>query len=467
MHRGFGWLWTATGAANVGDGVVVVAVPLIAVGIGATAAEVAVVTAATTLAWPLLGLPAGWIVDRVERRRLLALANLARSAVLVAGAFAALTGNLSVPALVAIAASYGAAETLVDTALMGLVPAYASRSDRTKANARIESTVNVSNQLLGPPMAGLLVGIGSAVAFGSVSALYLIAAVAALALLRSRSAPKMAELGSRGRHLESTSMLDGLRLILHSPTLRQLTLLTAGMNLVWGCFGALFVVHALDERGLALTSTQYGLVLTAMAVGGLGASVVADRLRRAMGARILLAADCVGSLLLVAPAALDLGVTVTVAGVVIAGAGATLWRILVGTLRQWAAPDRLLGRVYSASRVISWGTLPAGALLAGGLASVWDVRSAFVCASVLALLVLVWFVVFTRHLDLTSAFDPASNDVVDGPHGRGMSADVPRLHSDLGEDRRDTPVGARPGRRVDHRLPGPRDRTSQSPGGLG
>lgn len=405
VRPGFGWLWTATGAANLGDGVTLVAVPVVAVGIGASPAQVAVVSASTTLAWPVLGLPAGWLADRVERRRLLLLANGARVLVLAAGALAASYGALSVPLLVAIAIGYGAAETLVDTTLMGLVPAYAAVPDRTRAHARIEGTVNLTNQLIGPPLSGILVGLGFAAAFGAGAALYLGAALAGVGLLLPRSAPDAAA-QYRAANAEC-SILSGMRLIWSSPTLRELTLLTAAMNLVWGCFTALFVVHALSPQGLDLSPLGYGLVLAAMAVGGIAASAATDRLRRWCGARILLLFDCVGTVLLVAPTALHLGTVLTIAGAVVAGAGSSIWRILVSSIRVWASPDHLLGRIYAASRVVSWGTLPAGALLAGALASRTSMTTAFAASTVFALVVCLWFLLAARRLDLQSAFSPA------------------------------------------------------------
>jgi hypothetical protein len=139
------------------------------------------------------------------------------------------------------------------------------------------------------------------------------------------------------------------------------------------------------------------------------ASATVDPLRRRLGVRALLVVDCVGTVLLVAPAALGLGVWPTVAGLVVAGAGASIWRVLVATIRQNVTPEHLLGRVYAASRVISWGTIPLGSALAGLLAELTSVRTVFVVATVLAVTVLAWFVVVTRTADLRAPFaEPAS-----------------------------------------------------------
>jgi MFS family permease len=178
------------------------------------------------------------------------------------------------------------------------------------------------------------------------------------------------------------------------------------MNLVWGIAFALLVVYAIDPNSLGLTSVQYSLIFTAMAAGGLAASVMVDSLRRRVGAARLLIADCVGTVLLVAPVALGAGAWVVAAGVVIAGAGASVWRILVATIRQNLTPIDLLGRVYAASRVVSWGALPIGAGLAGILAEVWDLQAAFVVATALAIAMLAAFVPFAVRTDLSAALAP-------------------------------------------------------------
>jgi len=124
------------------------------------------------------------------------------------------------------------------------------------------------------------------------------------------------------------------------------------MNVVWAAWTALFVVYAVRPGPLDLTPAQYGFLLTAMAVVGLLA----------------------GTVLLVAPAAIGAPLWVVAAGAVVAGSGASIWRILVATIRQDLTPPDLLGRTYSASRVVSWGVLPLAAALSGVAAELWGCR---------------------------------------------------------------------------------------------
>lgn len=407
LGRSFNGLWFATGAANLGDGIALFVLPLLALEAGASPGGVAAVTMVLTLAWPTVGLYAGWLVDRADRRALMAAVNLVRGGVLAIVTMAVASGELSLPVVLAAAALLGVAETLVDTALTATVPLVARPEDRTRANARIEATINVTNQLAGPPLAGALAGFTLALTTGTGAALYTLA-VAGLATMALQAPPGRAAGGER-----LSGLTAGLRFLWRQRIVRTLTLFTAGMNIVWGAALALLVVYAVTPGPLGLTAAQYGLMLTAMAGGGIAAAVLVDPLRRRIGATRLLIADMVGTVLLVAPVAAGTEAWLVTGGLVVAGAGATVWRVLVATVRQNLTPPALLGRVYSASRVISWGAPPVGAGLAGLGAELWGVRPVFAAATAVAAAILVMFVPFAVRHDLSAA-------LMSSEHGSGV-----------------------------------------------
>ncbi|HEY8472140.1 MAG TPA: MFS transporter [Natronosporangium sp.] len=398
LGRSFHGLWAATGAANLGDGMALFALPLLALATGASAGGVAAVTVALTLAWPVAGLPAGWFVDRVDRRRLLAGANLTRAAVLAGLAVAYLTGTLSLPLILLAAWLIGIAETLIDTALTATIPLVVGPDQLTRANARVEATITVANQFIGPPLAGLLAAVTLGLTAGTSAALYALAAAAVLVIVLWRpNAPVAKQPGEPVLR----AALAGLRYLWRHPVLRALTVFTASMNVVWAAATALLVVYAVRPGPLGLSPAAYGTMLTAMAAGGLLGAIAVPRLQQRFGTRALLVADCVGTVMLVLPVAAGAPALVVAAGVVIAGAGSSVWRILVATIRQQLSPPELLGRVYAASRVISWGVLPGGAALAGLGAELSDIRTVFWIATGLAVAVLVAFVGFSLRHDLS------------------------------------------------------------------
>jgi Bacterial protein of unknown function (DUF894). len=156
-------------------------------------------------------------------------------------------------------------------------------------------------------------------------------------------------------------------------------------------FEAIFVVHAVAPGPLGLTPAQYGLVLSAGAVGGIAASAIMPAVLRRVPATVPLAVDMVGSILLVLPSALGAPVGVVVAGIVVAAAGSTAWRIATAAYRQQELPEHLLGRTYSAHRVVSWGSLPVGAALASAVAAGAGVTAVFWVASGIAALTALLF----------------------------------------------------------------------------
>ncbi len=400
LSAAFRWLWFGAGAANLGDGLVLTALPLIALGAGASPGEIALVTTLMTLAWPVFGLHAGWIVDRIPVPRLLVLANLGRVAAVATLAVGIALDGPVVPLVLAAALVYGVAETLVDTSLIAVIPAVVRPSSLTAANARMEATVNVANQLAGPPLAGLLVGVSAVAAAATGSGLYALAALAALVLVRRVPARVRAPEAPRAR------VREGLAFLWRHPLQRDLTLLTAAMNLVWSAWAAVFVVHAVTPGPLALTPAGYGWLLTAMAAGGVAASLVTSALQQRFGTGALLFVDCLGTVALVLPSALGADLWVVAAGLVIAGAGSSVWRILVAVIRQRATPPELLGRVYAASRVIGWGALPLGSALAGLVATLAGVGAALTAASVVAVMAAVAFVPVWRRSRLPLSTEP-------------------------------------------------------------
>ncbi|GAA0837483.1 MFS transporter [Streptosporangium amethystogenes subsp. fukuiense] len=402
LGRSFNALWFGTGAANLGDGMALFVLPLLAIAVDASPGGVAAVTVALTLAWPVFGLHAGWIVDRVDRRTLLSGVNLVRALVLSGLTVGHLTGTLSLPLLLAVAVLLGVAETLVDTALTSTIPMVVEPAGRNRANARIEATINVTNQLAGPPLAGLLASLTLVLATGASAALYALA-VAGIAVMALRRAPAGTRISGGG------GVVAGFRYLWRQPVVRTLTLFTAVMNIPWAVATALLVVYAVSPGPLGLTAAQYGLVLTAMAVGGLLAAAVVEPLRRRFGVTRLLIVDAAGTVLLVAPVALGGPVWTVAAGAVIAGAGSSIWRILVATIRQNLSPPELLGRIYAASRVLSWGVIPAGAALAGVAAELWGVRTVFVLATGLAVVVLGLFVPYALRTDLSATIEPRAD----------------------------------------------------------
>ena len=381
-------LWAANGFSNLGDGLYQIILPLIAVQLTNSPTRVATLSVMLSLPWLLFALQAGSIVDRFDRHKVMLWVTCGRAMLLSILTLAVLLNFISLPLLYVIAFLLGVGETLVDTALTSIVPSIVSKDRLNWANAHITAAQTVTNTFIGPPLAGFLAGVGFAIATGSSTLMYLSAGIA-LILLRGRF--------SAASHHDDTNqnfwthLIGGIRFLWKNHLIRDLTLFTASMNIFWAGWAALFVLYAVDPGPMGLTEFEYGLLLTTMAVGGLLGSMVADRLQKRIGTRNALALDFLGTILLVGVPALTTNAWAVGASVFFAGFGASIWVILIASIRQQIVPSELLGRVYSASRFISWGIGPVGAIVAGLMAEILGIRAMFAVGGITSIVMMFLF----------------------------------------------------------------------------
>jgi MFS family permease len=152
-------------------------------------------------------------------------------------------------------------------------------------------------------------------------------------------------------------------------------LLVSVSNLAFMGGEAVLVLFASEELGLG--SRGYGLLLTAVAIGGVPGSLLAAR----VGERVPPGPLIVGGVLTGAVVMACFGVATNpwLAGVAYAATGAVwgVWNVTLLSLRQAIVPDRLMGRVVGAIRLVGFGTIPIGALLGGLVAGALGLRAPF------------------------------------------------------------------------------------------
>ena len=379
-------LWAGSAASNAADGLTMFAGPLLAAALTRDPILVAGLAVAQQLPWLIFPLVSGAIVDRLDRRRVLA-GVAAFRALLIAGlGVATLLDAVSLPLLYAVFFLIGTAETVFDPASVTLLPTIVPRDDLPRANARLAGTMTVLNQFTGPPLGGLLFGLATALPFLLGGGLYAGAAAAVLAL-RGRFRTVEHDTRPTPRQLRR-EIAEGVRWLAAHRFLRTLAVTLGVMNLTMAATMAVMVLVAYERLGL--TSFQYGLFNVAYAVGGVLASLLAHQLIRSAGAARVLRYG------IVLEAATWLVFAVTreplVAGTVWAlfGAHAIAWGTVTVTVRQTVVPVALLGRVTSAYMTIGVGSGAIGAVLGGLLAGGLGLTAPFWFAAVLDAAVLAW-----------------------------------------------------------------------------
>lgn len=368
----FARLVAASGLSNLADGVFLVALPLVTLGVTRDPAAFASVTLVGRLPWLFFALPAGALADRLDRRRTMTLVNLGRSA-LIGGLAAAVAGGWEeLWLLYVVAFALGVGETLFDTAAQSVLPGVVADPERlAAANGRLYVVELTANQFVGPPLGGLLAGIALGGALGVSAAAYLVAA-GVLLLVAGSFRPERTGPPTRIR----TDIVEGARYLAGHRVLRTMALCTGLSNLAGTAWLAVLPLYAVTPGPMGLSESGFGLLLTAGAIGAVLGSLVAAPVERRLGRTATLAAAmALYSVTMVAPALTTSPWWVGAAGVL--GGTSVIWNVITVSLRQRIAPDGLLGRVNAGYRLLAWGTMPLGAGL-GGLLGEWlGVRDVF------------------------------------------------------------------------------------------
>jgi predicted MFS family arabinose efflux permease len=383
LPRNFRLLWGASALSNLGDGLRLVALPLLATSVTTDPVLIAGVTVAERLPWLFFILPGGAWADRYDRRLLRMRLDIARAVVMTCLVAVVLVDQVSIWVIFVVAALLASAEAVVDSSSMAMVPATVASADLERATGRLGSTELAMNDVVGPPLGGMLFGLAVAVPFG-LDALTFAGAALVMAFMTgtytSGAAPQ------RGVAMR-TRVSQGFRWLWGQHLLRTLALISTALGTASFISSAVFVLYARDV--LELSASGFGLLLVPGAIGGIGGSLVAPRFRR-FSLRLTLSGAVLGSG--VATWFLATTSSAVVAGFLtaISSAAVMIWNVLTVALRQRLIPNELLGRVGASYRFLVYLGMPVGALIGGILATHYGVRPAiFVSGSILVFVGLV------------------------------------------------------------------------------
>ena len=391
MTTAFWRLWTAAGLSSLADGVLKVALPLVAVGYTREPALIAGLAFAFSLPWLLLALPAGALVDRFDRRRTMLAANLVRGGLLAAVTLLTVLGAGSIWALYVVAVGVGCAETLYDTAAQSIVPQVVGRDQLARANGRMFAAEQTANEFAGPPLAGVLAAAGVAAALVTPVALWAVAVAALLLVRGSYRIPR------EGRTTLRAEIAEGLRFLVRHKVLRTFSLMVGTFNFATGATFAVLVLYAVGPgSAMGLSAPAFGLLMATSAAGGLTGSLVAEAAERRLGRIRALWISWLTGGLSVSTLAVTANPYAVGAGFFLGGIGVMVSNVVMVSLRQRLTPDRLLGRLNSSYRLVAWGTKSLGALAGGAIAQAAGLRAVFVVMAVLAFAVVAGLRVVTE-----------------------------------------------------------------------
>jgi MFS family permease len=377
LGRQFWTLAVSSGASNLADGIAKLSLPLVAVTFTRSPGLVAGLEVVRSLPWLLLALHAGAIVDRSDRRRAMLLANTVRAAAVLGLTVLLAVGPGGLWWLYLAAAVMGVAEVFHDTAAQTILPSLVDRTQLARANGRLYGIEFGAQQFIGPPLAGLLVSAGAALAFGAPTGLWILA-IALLVTVRGTFRPTSAASGAGDPTSLLADIREGIVWLRGHHTLSTMAVMVGVTNLAASAVFPLYVLYAVGEEStLGLTEPAFGALLVVGAIGGLAGTVLSDRIEERLGtARTLTVSIVLAAFFIVTPA-LTSNVLVVAVSLALGTFGIMLWNIPTVSFRQEVVPDRLLGRLNSAYRLLAWGVMPIGAGLGGLLGELLGVRPVF------------------------------------------------------------------------------------------
>ena len=406
LGGGFGRLWTAAIASNLADGLGRTAVPLIATTLTRDPALIAGVSAVTFLPWLLFGIPAGMLLDRVDRRVAMAVANSLRFAVAAVLAILITTDALTIWLLYACVLAFGLGETVFDNATSTVVPALVSRDQLDRANGRMQSAEITIQNFIATPVAGFLFAVAIVLPVWLTGAGFLVAGM--LALTIPAAAAHAAHHGEAGAAEPRPTLSAVVGFLWQQRFLRWMILLTSTTASALAFAQGSVVLLLLQT--FSVPAALVGVVTAAVGVGALVGALVSSRFVERFGrGRVMFWAILISGV-----GILGVGVTanvvIAIAAYAIGAFGVAVWNVPWGALRQAIIPNAMLGRALGIVRTLGWGLTPIATVLGGFVARI-DLRLPFVIGGGL---VVVLTLVASRLILSASVQTPAHEPVPEG-----------------------------------------------------
>jgi predicted MFS family arabinose efflux permease len=360
-------------SGSASEGLLLAALPLLAVSVTTDPRKVSLVSAVGQAPWLLLSLFAGVAVDRIRRTTLLTWGFAGQGCAALALALAGTTGRLTLPLLLATAFVVTSTQVLGEGASGALLPEIVPPAELAAANTRLQMISRGAVQFAVPPVTGLFL------AFSAGAPAWMACAMAASALVLSRGIDSEAPASSGAHPLRD--MAEGLRYLVGTPLLRWITVVVCLGAFSASASNAMLVLYA--TRVLHIGAFGYGALLACMATGFLISSFFVSRVVGRLGwAWSMRSAQCILAVIQLAMALIPAWSPAVAALLALLAGTALLWNVCSQSSRQRFTPPALLGRVLTSHRALSWGLTPLGALAGGMIATRMGLRAVWLMGAV-------------------------------------------------------------------------------------
>jgi MFS family permease len=392
-HRDFTKLWAGQTVSLFGSMLTLIALPLTALlTLNSTALEQGFLQAVQAGPVLVTGLFAGVWVDRLRRRPVMIVADLARAALLLSIPATAFAGRLTMGQLYGVAAAAAVFTALFDAAYRAYLPTLVGRENLVEGNAKLSATASIA-EMGGFAAAGALVQfLSGPLAILADAATFVVSALT-LRWIRTPE-PEPQPRSARASAIQEAA--EGIGMVWHDPTLRALVACSTTFRVAGGVFASMYMLFAV--RDLGLSPTAAGVIAGCGGLGSLAGSMLAGPALRRLRVKptLVLGFALGGAFQCLVPLAHGTAFQTSLfllTAQIFGDALLTMAFVNDTSLRQALVPDRLLGRVSATANVLGVVAMPVGAVAGGVFGQIASPRAALAVAAVTFTFASLWVVV--------------------------------------------------------------------------
>ena len=388
-------LWTASAASNLADGLLKTSAPLLATTLTKDPFWISTIAALSMLPWLFFAIPIGGLVDRINRRTMLAVANTLRLIAVLIIAVTTGLGLITLPILLGAIFIFGVGEVIYDTTLQSMMPEVLTKDQLDRGNARLQIVGITLAEFVGAPVSGLLFAASIALPFYFGAGGILLAVFLVLAIPRAYS---IVEVPAKAKAPTGfwEDVRFGIRYLYEDKVLLKLVLLTSSIGFFFSASSSTMVLFLTETLNTPIA--LFGFLFAAPAVGALVGSMIVPKISERLGRTTAMAWSIFLSSVLVVIQGFSPNYWVLAALMVLSSLVITGWNILLMSTYHQIIPGELFGRIHGTRRTLVWGLMPIGALLGGVLASI-DLRLPFIAGGIACSVLALWGFRFVVNLE--------------------------------------------------------------------
>jgi predicted MFS family arabinose efflux permease len=355
-NRDYMLLWSGQMVSSIGTEVSTLAFPLLILALTGSPATAGFAGALRALPYLVFSLPAGALIDRWDRKRVMILCDSGRALSMASIPVALAFGYLSILQIYGVSLIEGTLFVFFNLAEVACLPRVVTKEQLPAASAQHEVSFGIT-ALIGPSLGGALYSVARMLPFLG-DAISYAASVGSLFLIRT----KFQQERVATRQSIWVDIREGLVWLWKQPLIRFMAILTGGYNLIFPGFTLITIVLAQRQHASSLT---IGLIFAAGGIGAIVGAIFASFLQKRLSfAQAIIGATCLiviaTPLYAIAPNAVALGAVAAFNAAI-----GPLYNVVQFSYRLALIPDALQGRVNSVFRLIAFGGQPLGLALTG------------------------------------------------------------------------------------------------------